>query len=233
MMKVAAFSPHLDDAVFSAGSRLADHAARGDKVEIHTVFTGNVEQPQGFALACQLDKGLGPEVDYMALRRAEDVAACAHIGAEAVHWPLLEAPHRGYDNAAALFAPRLPGDTVLKEVLKGVEEVLNSFQPDCIYAPYGVGAHVDHLVVREAVDRACANAILWEDFPYAMRQSSPPRSVVREAGSSAMAERKLAAVLTYESQLGFQFGSRQEAARQLGGWGQEGFTRPMPLPLPG
>ena len=232
-MKVAAFSPHLDDAVFSAGSRLADHAARGDEVEIHTVFTGNVDRPQGFALACQLDKGLGPEVDYMALRRAEDVAACAHIGAEAVHWPLLEAPHRGYHNAAALFGPRLPGDTVFEEVLKRVEGVLNSFQPDCIYAPYGVGAHVDHLVVREAVECACNDAILWEDYPYAMRETSPPRGVEREAGSPALAERKLAAVLAYDSQLGFQFGSREEAARQLGAWGQEGFTRPMPRPLPG
>ena len=56
-----AVSPHLDDAVFSAGGTLAGHALDGDDVTVVTCFTGNVARPQGFALACQLDKGLSPE----------------------------------------------------------------------------------------------------------------------------------------------------------------------------
>ena len=45
-------------------------AFREVTVTVVTCFTRSVPDPQGFALACQLDKGLGPEVDYMALRRA-------------------------------------------------------------------------------------------------------------------------------------------------------------------
>jgi hypothetical protein len=52
---------------------LRRHAVRagaaGWEVTVATAFTRSVPDPQGFALACQLDKGLPPEVDYMALRR--------------------------------------------------------------------------------------------------------------------------------------------------------------------
>ncbi len=77
MPTALALSPHLDDAVFSAGGLLASLAAQGWRVVMATTFTQSVPDPKGFALACQLDKGLGPEVDYMALRRDEDRAAAA------------------------------------------------------------------------------------------------------------------------------------------------------------
>ena len=81
MPHALALSPHLDDAAFSCGGTLARLAAAGWRVTLCTAFTRSVPDPTGFALACQLDKGLGPEVDYMALRRAEDDAACAALGA--------------------------------------------------------------------------------------------------------------------------------------------------------
>ena len=79
--RVVAVSPHLDDAAFSAGALLAGLAAAGADVCVVTVFTASVPEPRGFALACQTDKGIAPEVDYMALRRAEDDAAVAALGA--------------------------------------------------------------------------------------------------------------------------------------------------------
>ncbi|MEK8106267.1 PIG-L family deacetylase [Micromonospora sp. M12] len=99
-----AVSPHLDDAVFSIGGTLAALVAAGWTVRVVTCFTASVPEPSPFALACQLDKGLAADVDYMALRRAEDRAACALLGVEPVHLPLAEAPHRGYPDPAALFA---------------------------------------------------------------------------------------------------------------------------------
>ena len=104
MRRAVAVSPHLDDAAFSAGGVLAGLAAAGWDVALVTVFTATVPEPTGFALACQTDKGFGPEVDYMALRRDEDHAAAAVLGlGEVVHLPLPEAPHRGYGSPAELF----------------------------------------------------------------------------------------------------------------------------------
>ena len=226
MIRILAVSPHLDDAVFSAGARLAEHAMAGDAVTVVTCFTGNVAQPTGFALACQLDKGLGSEIDYMALRRAEDAEACAAIGAEPLHLPLLEAPHRGYDSAAALFGNRLPGDTVLPDLVAALERVAADYRPDLVYAPCGVGNHVDHHLVREAVTRVSAETrvVWWEDYPYAMREPAPPVDVARRPVNGAAAERKMAATLAYRSQLGFQFGGAAAAEAALRDWRMEGFS---------
>ncbi|MFD0936889.1 PIG-L deacetylase family protein, partial [Methylobacterium trifolii] len=108
-----ALSPHLDDAVFSCGGTLATLADAGWRVVMATLFTASVPEPRGFALACQLDKGLGPEVDYMALRRAEDLEAAGILGVATEHLPFREAPHRGYASAQALFSETRADDAVV------------------------------------------------------------------------------------------------------------------------
>ena len=226
MSRLLAISPHLDDAVFSAGGTLAGHAVRGDEATILTCFAGNVDRPEGFALACQLDKGLGPEVDYMALRRAEDIAACAAIGARALHWDYLEAPHRGYHSARALFEARLPQDDVHEQLARDLHELLDNLRPDIVYAPYGIGSHVDHLAVRQAVEMAGCQPVWWEDYPYALREKQPPAAIRRRSLDAAQTARKLEAVMAYDSQLAFQFGSREKAAEALRGWNVEGFANP-------
>ena len=73
MTRTALFvAPHLDDVVFSCGGTLAALADQGWRTVMVTAFTQSIVPAEGFALACQLDKGLAPDVDYMALRRAED-----------------------------------------------------------------------------------------------------------------------------------------------------------------
>ena len=226
MTRILAISPHLDDAVFSAGGTLAQATAGGAAVTVITCFTGNVERPTGFALACQLDKGLSPDVDYMALRRAEDERACAAIGADAVHLPFLEAPHRGYDNAKALFEDRLSDDAIVTPLTGALRTAIDDVRPDAIYAPYGVGRHVDHIAVRDALLAANADApvVWWEDYPYAMREAQTPAGIERRELDGPPARSKLDAVLCYESQLGFQFGGMDDARRALAHWKQEGFA---------
>ena len=225
MKRVLAISPHLDDAVFSAGGTLAQHADAGDEVTVLTCFTGNVANPSGFALACQIDKGLDENVDYMALRRTEDVAACTEIGAKALHWPFLEAPHRGYENAEALFAGVHGGDAIEDELAPALAEVMAKLQPDLVYGPWAVGNHVDHIVVRSALERVAPEVIWWEDYPYAMRETQPPSGIRRHTLPQRYAERKVAATLRYESQLGFQFGGPTKARRALANWRMEGFSK--------
>lgn len=218
-------SPHLDDAVFSAGAALTNHATAGDEVMVLTCFTGNVERPTGFALGCQFDKGIAPEVDYMALRREEDRAACERIGAIALHGPFLEAPHRGYESAEALFAGIRDGDDITVQLVPALCDVIGDLRPDLIYGPYGVGNHVDHLAVRAALSLIGTDIVWWEDFPYAMRDDHAPPDIQREAVDPEALSCKRAAMLCYESQLGFQFGSRAAAEAALSKWNVEGFAR--------
>ncbi|WP_279349338.1 PIG-L deacetylase family protein [Erythrobacter litoralis] len=229
MNRILAISPHLDDAAFSAGGYLASRERAGDEVTILTCFTGNVEQPEGFALACQLDKGLGPDVDYMALRRAEDEAACAVIGAKPIHLPFLEAPHRGYDSAPALFAGSHEDDDIVERLRTAIAEQVEELQPDAVLGPLCIGDHVDHHAVREAmVD--LPGVLLWEDWPYLDRSeytpSSPP-AFVHELSDYDRIQR-LAMCRCFASQLGFQFGGEDALAKRTAAISSERFYAPSP-----
>ncbi|MCK8455576.1 PIG-L deacetylase family protein [Sphingomonas faeni] len=218
-MKLLAISPHLDDAAFSAGGLLASRVDQGWDVTVATCFTGNVAQPTGFALACQLDKGLGADVDYMALRRAEDHAACAALGARAVHLPFLEAPHRGYTSAAMLFAARLPDDRIVDDVATALTGLLAAERPDLVLGPLCLGHHVDHHVVLDAMRQTCAAqaVLLWEDWPYADREARvAAEPAVIERLTPETRARRIAACAAYTSQLGFQFGGVEAMIERTG-----------------
>lgn len=206
-MRVLAVSPHLDDAVFSAGGVLARLADAGHEVTVVTCFTATVPGPTGFALACQTDKGFGPEVDYMALRRAEDAAAVAVLGAVPVHLPLPEAPHRGYGSAPELFDGVRPGDDVWRDVAA----LLEPLQADVLLAPQGVGGHVDHLHVVRAVAALARPTAWWRDTPYVLREPCAPPAPelpggLREFRLPQCSDRRADACACYGSQLGYQFG---------------------------
>ncbi len=221
-----AISPHLDDAVFSAGGTLARLAARGWQVVMATVFTASVANPRGFALACQLDKGLAPEVDYMALRRGEDRDAARALGIEPIHLPFREAPHRGYGSAPELFAELRPDDRIGANLADAFERLVADTGPDLILAPQAVGGHVDHVQVVRAFRGAQPPlpVLWWRDFPYTVRSAAPkeplraifapfPEQVVR---LDAEAERcKAEACAAYASQIGFQFGGLEGLKARL------------------
>ncbi len=235
-MKIALLSPHLDDAVFSVGGLMAALADQGHALHLVTCFTRSVPHPTGFALACQLDKGLSAEVDYMQLRREEDARACALLRAEP-HWlDLPEAPHRGYHSAAALFGDFVEADTVQSELYKQLENALAKIKPDLVLSPEGIGNHVDHRRVRRAVDRlqerfSGSRFLRWYDEPYLSRHpehypervtanQKPGWEVLRQRAASAddtavcvdvggWADRKIAACAAYATQVGFQFGGAE------------------------
>lgn len=233
MKKIALLSPHLDDAVFSVGGLMAALADEGHELHLVTCFTRSVPNPTGFALACQLDKGLSAEIDYMQIRREEDARACELLRAQP-HWlDLPEAPHRGYHSAAALFGDLVAADTVLLELQKQLGDAVAQLKPDLILSPEGIGNHVDHRQVRQAVaqlqERFPATLFLrWYDEPYLSRHPEQyPEGVTdkRKPGWAALhqqatqsedavvgmnvapfADRKIAACAAYATQVGFQFG---------------------------
>ena len=228
-----AVSPHLDDAVFSAGATLAGLARDGWRVLVATVFTGNVARPSGFALECQTSKGLAADVDYMALRRAEDLDACRAISAEPIHLPLLEAPHRGYNDARALFGAPLADDEAWSSVPEALARLAAEVRPGRVLAPRAVGGHVDHLIVHQVVRGLnAAETWWWRDWPYDDRADAPDPFA---ADLSAHAERfgpddefvraaKRAGCGAYASQLGFQFGGAASLDARLARAGPEHFA---------
>ncbi|WP_435017222.1 PIG-L deacetylase family protein [Tundrisphaera sp. TA3] len=221
-------SPHLDDAAFSCGGTIASLARQGWRVVLATAFTASVPDPAGFALACQLDKGLGPEVDYMALRRDEDLACGRALGVSEVLWlDLPEAPHRGYGSPAELFGPMRTEDRIAEPLVDAIQSLIGRYEPAVIFAPQGVGGHVDHRQVIAAMqDSALTPAcpVAWyRDLPYAARfpDARPDPAVPADQADrlvSLAAEdfaAKLEGCSRYASQVGFQFGGAAEMRRCL------------------
>lgn len=214
-------SPHLDDVAFSCAGTLAHLLGAGWHARVLSVFTGSVLNPRGFALACQTDKGLGPDVDYMSLRRAEDQEFARILKVPVEHWPLLEALHRGYESAPELFAGTRADDEVWRDIAARLQ-VLE--RPDLVFAPQGLGSHVDHLqVIRAVLEVEWEPVTCWyRDTPYAIRQpdaepsSLLPQGLVECAiNISKYLELKIEGAGAYASQVGFQFGGAEEAARKL------------------
>jgi LmbE family N-acetylglucosaminyl deacetylase len=224
-----AVSPHLDDAVFSVGGTLAALAAAGWRVRVVTCFTASVADPSRFALSTQLDKGLNAEIDYMALRRAEDAAAVALLGAEPVHLPLPEAPHRGYTSAADLFAGRHDGDDVAGPLGEALAPHLRDAA--LVLAPQAIGDHVDHRVVVDVVAASRPDALFWRDAPYVLRRPDAAPWPGVPAGPEYAVDvathlpRKASAARCYATQLGFQFGGARRVAADLGALARAEATR--------
>ncbi len=217
-------SPHLDDVVFSCGGLATVLAGRGWRTVLATAFTRSVVPATGFALACQLDKGLPASADYMALRRAEDRVAGDILGFTAVRWlDLLEAPHRGYGSAAALFGPLRPDDDVAHPLDQALAELAGEFDADLVLAPQALGNHVDHQQVVLAALRRFSRGRLafYRDTPYALRQplarpspAVPPGADVVIPIAAGLAA-KVAAAQAYTTQIGFQFGGADALAAAL------------------
>jgi LmbE family N-acetylglucosaminyl deacetylase len=214
-----AVSPHLDDAVFSAGGTLAVLATAGWRVRVVTCFTASVADPSPFALSTQLDKGLAADVDYMALRRAEDAAALALLGAEPVHLPLAEAPHRGYTSAPDLFAGRHADDDVAEPLAAALTPHVRD--ADLVLAPQAIGDHVDHRAVVDVVAALRPDALFWRDTPYVLRRPEAPAwrgvpcGVEQPVDVAAHLGAKAAAARSYATQVGFQFGGPERVAPDL------------------
>ena len=222
-------SPHLDDVAFSCGGTLL--RLTGDprwRVVLCTIFTASVPEPQGFALRCQTDKGIPREVDYMALRRTEDEAYAAFASVhDARRWGYREAPHRGYESPADLFAGVRDDDAVGQPLEHDLAALDDDIQPDLVFAPQGLGNHADHLqTIRAALAVWPVERIAWyRDTPYAIREpGARPAGWLRLEEDlfpcrvplpSAVLERKIAGCALYASQIGFQFGGSAALREKL------------------
>jgi LmbE family N-acetylglucosaminyl deacetylase len=171
-------SPHLDDAVLSCGASIASLTEAGCHVTVVTVFTAlpcRMPPPplaQWFHARC----GLGD--DAMKTRTHEDLAAVASLGAEAVRLGLEECIYRRAEDGTPVYGAELEiftssplGETAVASNLERLLAGLPGWRAaDLVLAPLGIGGHVDHRIVRAAVETAAGRAgrtpLLYEDVPY-------------------------------------------------------------------
>lgn len=220
-------SPHLDDAALSVGGAIARFALENERILVVTIAAGSPPPgaaPSPFAASLHRAWGLGA-ADAVALRRREDEAAMAILGASARRLELLDAVYRlpdRYGSEAALLGEPAAQDRLEIEVAAELAPILAAAPRARVLAPLAVGGHVDHrLVHRAAIDlaRRGRDVAFYEDLPYAVKPGAVAERVAAIARDleptivdiAATLDRKIAAILAYTSQIGALFGDRDQA----------------------
>ncbi len=105
-MRTIYISPHLDDAVLSAGGLIYEQTHAGMEVEIWTFMCGLPPTAELSDFAKVIHKQWEiPEVkDVVSARRAEDVNAAGIVGAKAVHFDFLDCIYRRGGNGEWLYS---------------------------------------------------------------------------------------------------------------------------------
>jgi LmbE family N-acetylglucosaminyl deacetylase len=112
--------------------------------------------------------------DAILVRRAEDILACNHLGADYLHWDLLDCIYRidsqsedsMYDSEESLFGSIHQGDKTTLSKLVQLIHKLPAWQN--LVIPLSVGNHVDHQLCRKAAEQLfCPSSLLYyEEYPY-------------------------------------------------------------------
>ena len=154
-------SPHLDDAVFSCGALIAEAAPEVLVINVFTRFPPPSRKQAFVALSDE--------------RKAEEAEAAGLLGFDSVCLDEVDAwlRHPLYERPSGLFgAPASDDPLRFDQLLERVKTMLGSISFDELYAPLGVGWHVDHLLTYRLaqqlkVARPSTPLWLYEDVPYA------------------------------------------------------------------
>src|SRR5215217_3627018 len=170
-------SPHYDDIPLSAGATVRLLADRGLTPETLIVFGSEPDRARplsAFAEAMHERWGLTAH-EVIASRQAEEAAAAAVLGVQTRVLPYRDAIYRGdyYLSNEDLFGLPATQEGSLPAAIAASLDLTDS--PDAatrIYAPLGVGKHVDHQIVYLAAQELAGrgwDVWFYEDIPYALR----------------------------------------------------------------
>jgi LmbE family N-acetylglucosaminyl deacetylase len=205
-------SPHLDDAVLSAGGLIYEQSHSGIPVEIWTFMCGYAPEAAVSPFAEMLHQmwGFSSAEETTRMRREEDKQAAAILGASVRHFDFLDCIYRRGSNGEWLysdvFTPPHPEDTDVPTQI--AETISPRLEPDdVLVCQLAVGSHVDHVLVRQGAELLGRSLRYDIDVPYIFYKPEElsPKSAGMEEAIQTITESGLdhwkEAALAYKSQL--------------------------------
>ncbi len=212
-------SPHYDDIPLSAGATVRLLTDHGLAPETLVVFGSEPDRDRPLsAFAEAMHEGWELTAnEVITSRQAEEAAAAALLGAQTRVLPFQDAIYRGdsYLSNEDLFGSPATEEASLPAAIAASLDLANS--PDAairIYAPLGVGKHVDHQIVHLAGQELAGrgwDVWFYEDIPYALKPMSLETRLAEIDGTrlepvaripaDSTWDQKIDAILRYPSQL--------------------------------
>ena len=144
-------SPHLDDAVLSAGGLIYEQTRAGMDVEIWNFMCGfpPSEELSPYAQVLHFQWGIPSAADVVTARRAEDIRAANIVGAKTVYFDFLDCIYRRSRNGdwlySYVFDPLHEEEADLPSQI--AETISARLEPtDQLVCQFGLGSHVDHIL---------------------------------------------------------------------------------------
>jgi len=236
-------SPHLDDAVLSAGGLIYEQTQAGIPVEIWTFMCGipSAGENSPFAQLLHSMWGFSSAEETFRARREEDKKAAGIVGAKTVHFDFLDCIYRRDKNGDWLYSeisahPKEADEGYPAQIAEAISARL--LPDDVLVCQLGLGSHVDHVLVRQAAEllgkplRYDIDIPYWFYKPHELEAKSAgmiPLASQKNKEASGMKEsthriteagfeRWVEAVLAYKSQLpvlGDQFDTPQKAEESI------------------
>jgi LmbE family N-acetylglucosaminyl deacetylase len=185
-------SPHFDDAAYSCGATIYRLALQGVRVAVLTIMAGAVPKPlPDTPLLRDLHKRWGVDGrQAVKVRLREDKRALKRLKAQALYLELPDCVYRVvdghplYPTEADLWGKVHPHDyapAMLAQITQLTSELIGH-RIEVIYAPLGVGRHVDHRIVRDWARMLGQARPEWRlkfytDFPYMRDEASIQRAL--------------------------------------------------------
>ena len=222
-------SPHLDDAVLSAGGLIYEQTKSGVPVEIWTLMCGYPSDDEYSPITQSIHASWKFSSAHEAIRdrRAEDRNAAVVVGATTRHFDFLDCIYRRASNGEWLYSEIAvsPHEADAGLPSQIAEAISVQLLPDDIFVcQLAVGSHVDHVIVRQAAELLGRPLRFDIDVPYIFykpqeletKSAGMKESVhlITEAGLKSWKE----AVLAYKSQiptLGPEFDSAEKVHQSI------------------
>ncbi len=168
-------SPHLDDAILSCGGLIWQQVQAGEVVEVWNLCAGDPPDGPLTPFAGQLHQRWQTGPQAVCIRRSEDRAACAVLGAAPRYFDLPDCIYRRLPDGAPLvhsetdiFCPPLAAE---QPVIAGLAGQLAEALPAGaqLVCPLTLGGHRDHRLGRAAAETLRRPLAYYADYPYAVQ----------------------------------------------------------------
>lgn len=177
MNKYIFLSPHFDDIVLSCGGIVDSLKDKGCEIEIWTIFAGKPKNNTLTPFAQSLHERWELGLEAVDTRKQEDIAACS----------VLKAKYRHFDFPDCIYRTDIASRPLVNEeedlyqaipdhqefLVESVFSIINKIPHEAkIVSPISIGNHIDHRIVRAAINKLSNKSIyFYPDYPYNIKSN--------------------------------------------------------------